>query len=88
MEKRHVTLDIFNPIADCGHCHFGQALKGTWSVEDGRLVFRADADPLPSRGPDLNGCYESDSVVRFKHIEVDGTELTDAEVEALRKEAE
>src|ERR1035441_7885100 len=57
------TLEIDNPSVQCGHCRFGARLTGVWSVEDGRLVFRADADPQPRRGPDLSSCCESSPVV-------------------------
>jgi hypothetical protein len=64
------TLEIGAPIAKCGHCRFGSALIGRWSVEGGRLVWRADPDPQPGRGPDLTSCCESSPVITFKRIVV------------------
>ena len=82
------TLEIEGPSASCGHCRFMTRLTGEWSVEDGRLVFRADADPQPRRGPDLVSCCESSPVVRFKRITVDGEDLGDGDIAALRVSAE
>jgi len=73
--KRHLTLEIENPAMVCGHCRFATELSGEWSVEDGMLVFRADPDPQPGRGPDLDGCFESDVVIEFEHIEAGRREL-------------
>lgn len=86
--RERVTLEIGNPSATCGHCRFMTALAGEWSVEDGRLVFRAAADPQPRRGPDLESCGESaERVAEFERITVDGEELTAAQVAALRATA-
>jgi hypothetical protein len=81
------TLQIEAPIATCGHCGFSGRLVGTWLVEDGRLVFRADLDPLANRGPDYTSCCESDPVVQFQRITVDDEPLTDEQVATLRASA-
>jgi hypothetical protein len=81
------TLGIGAPTAQCGHCGFMSSLEGAWSVEDGRLVFRAAADPLSHRGPDFDSCCESDPVVQFRRIVTEGTPLTDEQVAALRASA-
>ncbi len=82
-----MTLEIENPLAVCGHCRFTVPLRGEWSVEGGRLVFRADADPQPGRGPDLDHCGESDRAVEFKRITVGGKELSREQAVALRETA-
>jgi hypothetical protein len=82
------TLEIEDPSVHCGHCRFSARLSGKWSVEDGRLVFRADADPQPRRGPDLESCCESDPVVYFRHVKAGDTDLGDEEIAALRATAE
>lgn len=88
LAKYQETLEIQNPLATCGHCRFATALDGEWSVEDGRLVFRAAASPLDRRGPDLESCCESDPVVNFRHIELDGEKhLSAEEIAALRATA-
>ena len=81
------TLEIRNPMAVCGHCNFATELTGVWSVEHGRLVFRAAADPQPRRGPDLDGCAESDPVVHFRHVTVDDENLRESEIEELKDTA-
>lgn len=83
-KKRRNLLEIENPRAQCGHCHFTSRLTGTWTVENGRLVFRADANPLSHRGPDFHSCGESEEVTEFKRITVDDKELTAEEVVALQ----
>jgi hypothetical protein len=80
-------LEIDNPLATCGHCRFTTALTGKWSVEDGRLVFRAALNPLTRRGPGLEGCSESDPAIHFGHIAVDSDPLTDEQVAELRAAA-
>jgi hypothetical protein len=85
--SRQEALVIENPLAECGHCGFGTMLHGAWSVEDGRLVFRADPNPLRSRGPDYESCGESSTVARFSRIAVDGEALTDEQVAALQATA-
>jgi hypothetical protein len=64
-------------------------LTGEWSVEDGRLVFRAAADPQPRRGPDLESCCESDPVISFERITCGypEQELTGEQIAALRASA-
>lgn len=87
MSPRHPeTLEIENPLVVCGHCWFRVPLRGEWSVEDGRLVFRANPDPQPGRGPDLVGCCETD-LIEFERITADGKELSPEQVAALRETA-
>ena len=86
-ERQKKTLDIQPPLARCGYCGFTTALTGAFAVEDGRLVFRADPDPQPRRGPDLEGCCEGRECGRFEHIAADDRELTADEVAALRAAA-
>jgi hypothetical protein len=85
------ALEIEGPVAVCGECRFATALKGKWSVEDGRLTWRGDAEPQPARGPDWTSCCESDhngkGVIRFTRIVIGDTELTTKERDALRKTA-
>jgi hypothetical protein len=88
MELHQETLGIAAPTAQCGHCGFTSYLQGAWSVENGRLVFRAAADPLEHRGPDFSSCCESDPVVQFRRIVTEGEPLTDEQVAALRASAE
>jgi hypothetical protein len=87
MRPDQLTLQIENPLAVCGHCRFTSELKGEWSVEEGRLVFRADPDPQPGRGPDLESCCESDPVIEFGSITAGGRPLADEQVAALRETA-
>jgi hypothetical protein len=65
------VLELESPMFTCGHCHFGTCLSGKWAIEDGRLIFRADADPQPRRGPDLDGCCESWDIAVFTKIVTD-----------------
>jgi hypothetical protein len=81
------TLQIDAPTATCGHCGFSSRLVGTWTVEDGRLVFRADLDPLANRGPDYTSCCESDPVVQFRRITLDGDPQTGEQIAELRASA-
>jgi hypothetical protein len=82
------VLAVLGPSATCGHCRFTTALTGKFSVEDGRLVWRAAADPQPRRGPDLHGCFESSPVIHFEHVTVDGKRLSAEQVAALRQTAQ
>jgi hypothetical protein len=87
------TLEIDNPLAACGHCRFTTALDGTWSVEDGRLVFRAMLNPLTRRGPSMGSCCEGGhdgipGALEFKRVTVDGKPLTDEQFAALKASAE
>jgi hypothetical protein len=84
MELHQETLGIAAPTAQCGHCGFMSSLDGEYSVEDGRLVFRAAPDPLSRRGPDYESCCEGDPVVKFRRIVADGKVLTDEQVTTLR----
>ena len=88
MRIEHKTLEIESPLVQCGHCRFATGLKGAWSVEDGRLVFRAAADPLRGRGPDYDSCGESDPVIEFERVTVDGEPLADEQVAQLRRTAQ
>lgn len=65
-------------------------LTGKFSVEDGRLVWRGDADPQPRRGPGLERCAESDRCPRggFRYITVDDEDLGSEDIAALRASAE
>ena len=86
------TLEISAPLATCGGCRFGTALSGTWSVEDGRLVFRAAADPLQRRGPSMGSCCEGyhngrAEVLEFRRVTVDGEPLTDEQFAMLKASA-
>lgn len=82
-----LTLEIESPLATCGHCRFTSALSGTWSVEDGRLVFRANLNPLANRGPGMDTCCESRLVPEFRHITVDGERLTGEQTAVLQASA-
>jgi hypothetical protein len=86
MAETAAILEIGGPVATCGHCRFSAPLRGSWSVEAGRLVWRADADPQPGRGPDLDGCCENGPVV-FSTVAVDGAALTATQITALRATA-
>lgn len=85
----HKALAIEGPSATCGGCRFMAALTGKWSVEDGRLVWRADPDPQPRRGPDLERCGESDRCPPggFEYVTVDGEDLSAGDLAALRATA-
>lgn len=88
------TLEIDNPLAKCGGCGFATALSGTWSVEGGRLVFRADLNPLARRGPSMGTCCEGNhegvasGALEFRYVTVDGKPLADAQFAALKASAE
>jgi hypothetical protein len=84
----HYALEIGGPTVQCGHCRFLTALTGTFSVEDGLLVWRGDPDPQPRRGPGLDGCCESDPVIEFERITVDGKDLDAGQISALRATAD
>jgi hypothetical protein len=87
MSKSHpraYALEIDGPTAECGHCRFTVALTGKFSVEDGLLVWRAAPDPQPGRGPDLDSCCESDPVISFERVTVDGADLNAGQIAALR----
>jgi hypothetical protein len=86
--KRAYALEIDGPTAECGHCRFTVALTGTFSVEDGLLVWRGAADPQPRRGPDLSSCCESDPVISFERVTADGVWLNGEQVAALRRTAD
>jgi hypothetical protein len=83
-EARRTLVEIENPLAECGHCGFTNSLTGTWSVEDGRLVFRADPNPLTRRGPNFHYCGESSETAEFTQITVDDKPLTSEDVTALQ----
>jgi hypothetical protein len=71
MDKREPLLNLDNPTVQCNVCFFENVLSGTWTVENGRLVFRADADPLQTRGPDFHHCAESSEVTEFTSMTFD-----------------
>jgi hypothetical protein len=81
------TLEIDPPLATCGHCRFATALSGQFSVEDGRLVWRGDADLQPRRGPGLESCCESSEIATFEFIEAGGERLSAWHVAQLRASA-
>ena len=81
------TLEIEGPTVKCGHCRFGSALDGKFSVENGLLVWRAAPDPQPRRGPDLDSCCESSPVVEFEHIMAGDEDLGAEDIVALRATA-
>jgi hypothetical protein len=61
-------LELDSPAFTCGDCRFTTRLSGHWSIEYGRLVFRADPDPQPGRGPTIAGCSESDHITSFARV--------------------
>jgi hypothetical protein len=78
------------PSFSCGHCRFRSEVSGHWSVENGRLTFRADEDPQPRRGPDLEGCCEGQDCGAFASIVADSNEhqvINGTELETLRETA-
>jgi hypothetical protein len=87
-QDRKVTLEIDGPTAVCGSCGFTSALTGAWSIEAGRLVFRADTDPLTRRGPSLHYCGEGREVTEFAHLVIDGEDMPDEDFATLRATAE
>ena len=88
MSKKGESLEIEGPAAVCGYCRFMTRLTGKWSVEDGLLIWRADADPQPRRGPDLRSCCEGWECGDFSGITADDQVLSDEDVTALRATAE
>jgi hypothetical protein len=86
------TLEIENPLATCGYCRFTSELSGTWSVEDGRLVFRAALNPLTRRGPSLGSCCEGShggipGALEFKRVTAGGEALADGQFAVLKASA-
>jgi hypothetical protein len=92
VKRRGETLEIDNPLATCGGCRFTSALSGTWSVEGGRLVFRAMLNPLTRRSPSVGSCCESShdgrGAIEFSGVTVDGEQLGDEQFAALRAASE
>lgn len=84
LKARRNLLEIESPLARCADCGFVNRLTGVWSVDDGRLVFRADANPLSRRGPDFHHCGESSEVAEFTRITVGDKPLRAEEVAALQ----
>jgi hypothetical protein len=78
------TLKIDEPTAKCGNCRFGNLLTGKWSVEDGRLVFRADTSPLRSRGPSLGWCGECGAEFDLLTMGLSDTPLSTDDFDALK----
>ena len=93
LPDRQKTLEIENPLAACGGCRFTTALSGTWSVEDGRLVFRAMLNPLARRGPGMGTCCEGRhegvdvGALEFRRVTVDGKPLSDEQFTVLKASA-
>ena len=58
MKKDTGYAELDSPGIVCGNCRFMSNIEGEFTEEDGRLVFRADPDPQPRRGPDLFSCGE------------------------------
>ena len=87
---RGKTAEIEGPSVTCGACHFTSALKGAFSVEDGRLVWRGDADPQPCRGPDFRSCCEGRECGDFLHVTANwgDREFSGEEIAALQTAAE
>jgi hypothetical protein len=84
------VLILEPPSFVCSHCRFSSRVSGNWSVEDNRLVFRADEDPQPRRGPDLEGCCEGYDCGEFAGIITEGREhqvIRGTELEVLRRTA-
>lgn len=84
-----MDLEIEYPGVRCSDCGFTAPVHGKWSVEDGRLVFRAESDPFTGRGPDLDGCGESHEYSTTVGVVFEwGQEpLPEADVAALRRTA-
>lgn len=58
-ENRKIAkLEIEAPGVECGNCNFSNYLAGEWTVEAGRLSWRADPDALRGRGPSFYSCGE------------------------------
>lgn len=70
-EPVKATLLLESPSFICGHCQFTTNLSGRWHVENGRLVFMADEDPQPRRGPSVESCCESYKIAEFTSITAD-----------------
>lgn len=89
-QEPQAVLDIDSPDVRCSVCSFTTSLSGQWTVEDGRLVFRADADPLQSRGPDFGGCSEGRQPHSVVGVTVDygHRRLSDEEFAMLRSAAD
>jgi hypothetical protein len=82
------TLELESPMFSCGACHFGTCIAGEWSIEEGRLVFRASPDPQQRRGPDLDGCCEGYACGHFTKIVADTDQVFEGEqLEQLRSTA-
>jgi hypothetical protein len=69
--EERMRLDLQSPTIECGSCHFGSTLNGTWAVENGRLVWRGDDQLQTGRGPDLRCCVEGREVHRTVGIDID-----------------
>ena len=76
----NAKLELESPAFTCGHCRFTTALAGHWTIEHSRLVFRADADPQPRRGPDLCCCGESREPASFTAIVTDTDQVFTGDV--------
>jgi hypothetical protein len=83
------TLEIEGPSATCGACRFTSSLTGKFSVEDGRLVWRADPDPQPRRGPNLTFCGECKTCdEEFERVMAGDADLSAEDIAALRATVE
>lgn len=90
-ENRKKTLEIEGPSVTCGACRFSSSLQGTFTVEDGLLVWRAHPDAQPRRGPDFTSCCEGrDCPDEFASITADWghREFSSEEMAALRASAD
>jgi hypothetical protein len=90
MGSADYILILEPPSFTCSHCRFSSHVKGNWSVENGRLVFLAEEDPQPRRGPDLDGCCEGNDCGEFASIITEGREhqvIRGTELEVLRRTA-
>jgi hypothetical protein len=92
-EPSREALEIESPLATCGDCRFTTALDGAWSVEDGRLVFRARLNPLTRRGPSMGTCCEGHhegvefGALEFRRVTLDGNPLSDEQFATLKASA-
>jgi hypothetical protein len=89
--EKEVQLLLTPPSFMCSKCHFMTNLSGRWSIEHGRLMFRADEDPQPRRGPDLVSCCEGYECGDFTKIVTEygseKQEFSRQELDELRRTA-
>lgn len=77
-------LEIEHAGARCGECSFTSSIRGVWTVEDGRLTFRADADALARRGPSFGYCGECGAEFDGITFDFDQRPMAAADYEALK----